>query len=200
MDARTGCPDDYDELFRLYWPTACYIVRNSGIAPEDVQDVASEMLADFIDTNRLAFYDSRKAKFNTFFRNHFRIYVMAKRDKQMTRHRREPYRLEKVVASTEDGDLTWAETEFYAEDPLEAVETSVVVISAMLRSREILVQRSTDKRDYKRFCELVEPQLLLDGRIDRRSMRDALGVSASTLAAMWTEYRAVMGPLVQGCA
>lgn len=211
MDLETGCPDDYSELFQTYFPMMRQIVYRSGIAQEDVQDVAMDILARFIEKDGIAYYDPhrlhdvgenpdiagaryRKAKFKGMLRGFTATYVMQYRDKQMVRHRREPWRLDKNLS--EDGDMTWADSEAYSMDGVADVEVSVVVVSAIKRSREILVERSTKKRDYGRFIDLAVANGLLDYKLDRKALQASLGISASTLTQMLNELRDIMRPLL----
>ena len=183
------------------------------------EDVAMELLRKFLQKDGIAYYDPtrlhdvgdnpevpgaryRRAKFKTMLRGFCQTYVLSERDKQMVRHQREPWRLEKRLNDGSEDGPTWAESDFYAEDPLEIVETQVVVRVAVDRSREILIERSTATRDYKRFCDLIEWQMFVEGRKkpDRKVLQAELGISASTVNAMWKEYKRVIGPMMEGCA
>lgn len=214
MDPVTGCPDDYSELFATYFPMMRQIVYRAGIAQEDVQDVAMDILARFIEKDGIAYYDPhrlhdvgenpdlpgaryRKAKFKGMLRGFTQTYVMQYRDKQMVRHRREPWRLEKSLTSSgADGDMTWADSDAYALDSVADVEVSVVIVSALKRSKEILITKSTKKRDYGRFIDLAVENGLLDYRLDRKALQTSLGISASTLTQMLNELRDIMRPLL----
>jgi hypothetical protein len=211
VDLSTGCPANYDELFSTYFPMMRQIVFRAGIAHEDVEDVAMDILARFIQKDGIDYYDPdrlhdvgenpdlpgaryRKAKFKGMLRGFTQTYVMQYRDKQMVRHRREPWRLEKPV--TPDGTTTWAESEAYSVDTLADTEVSVVIIHALQRSREILVQRSTSKRDYGRFIDLAVEHGFFEGRLDRRSIQAELGISASTMTQMLNTLRSILRPLL----
>lgn len=192
-------------------------IFRAGIASEDVQDVAMDILALFIEKDGINYYDAerlhdvgespdlpgdryRKAKFKGMLRGFTATYVMQYRDKQMTRHRREPWRLQATWAAPhariDNMPTTWEEHEDYAVDPLADVEDAVVLVSAIRRTREILVERSTKKRDYARFIDLLVEHGCLDGRLDRRALQDALGISPSTLTQMINEMRGILRPML----
>lgn len=212
MDAATGCPDTYEELFLTYYPMLREIVARAGIASDDVRDVAMDLLTRFMERDGIAWYDPqylhdtgespdlpgdryRTAKFKAMLRSWASKSVLSFRDKQMVRHRREPWRLEATWTAA-GPDRTWAEHEDYAAEPLADVEVSVVIVHALQRSRRILVGRSTKKRDYARFIDLALQHGLLDGRLDRKALQEALDVSPSTLTQMLNELRGILRPML----
>ena len=210
MDLNSGCPDDYEELFCTYFPLLRKVARDGGIAPEDWEDVATNLLTDFMDRGGLGWYDPnyvvdtgdaprvegdryRKAKFSNMLKRYATLRVRHYRDKQEVRHRREPWRLEAPIGNSE---TTWAESEAYGVEMLEPVETSVTIMSVFDRSRDILITRSTAQRDYARFCDLFEEQVRLDGCPDRRTLQAELGVSPSTVTQMLRDLRSTMALLL----
>lgn len=191
------------------------ICHRAGIASEDCEDVAASILADFMAKDGLNWYDPhrkfdvgenpnipgdryRTARFSNMLRSYASRRVLNYRDKQKVRHRREPWRLEARLTTAHDGDRTWAESEYYAEDTLDAVEDSVVVRLAFQGAREILVQRSTPTRDYDRFITLTLQHGYLDDRVDRKALAVELGISVSTVNQMIKELWKVMRPRLSG--
>lgn len=213
MNDESGCPSDYSELFLTYFPMLRTIVFRNGIAIEDVEDVAMAILADFMEKDGISWYDAEKlhdvgenpdipgdryrtAKFKGMLRSYATKRAWNYRDKQMTRHKKEPWRLEKPL--TDDGDSSWSESERYGVDSLDATEAQVVIRAAFQKTREILVSRSTSKRDYGKFIDLALQYGFLDNALDRRAMQEALHISASTLTQMINDLRNTMRPFVEG--
>lgn len=125
-----------------------------------------------------------------------RTYVMQYRDKQTVRHRREPWRLQTSWMNEEAEEDTWTNSDAYAADPLGDVEISVAISTALRRSRDILVERGTEKRDYERFINLAVQHGYMDGKLDYLALQDVLGVSRSTVTVMLNELRDFMRPLL----
>lgn len=216
MDHETGCPDDYAELFKAYFPMMVGIVAQSGIQRHDVQDVAMDILARFIEKDGISYYDPdhlhdvgespdlpgarfRKAKFKGMLRGFTSTYVMQYRDKQMTRHKREPWRTETPVfiAGLRE-PMTWLELNFAETTTFEILdsEVSVSIRSALKKARELLTTKSTEFRDYPRFVDLCIEHGFFDGKINRKAIELELGVAGSTVAAMIQELRRVLRPLL----
>lgn len=190
------------------------VVATSGIATEDVEDVAMDILARFIEKDGIAYYDPnhlhdvgehpdlpgarlRKAKFKGMLRGFTSIYVMQYRDKQMLRHRREPWRLEKPV--NERGD-TWYETNFseQTEDLTFDAEVSVSLAQCLREAYTYLeAHKSSSIRDYRKFISLCIEHGYLDGKLDRKALAEALGISSSTVTNMVRELRTVLRPLLE---
>lgn len=213
MDQTTGCPDDYTELYQSYFPMMVGIVASSGIQPSDVEDVAMDILARFIEKDGISYYDPehlhdvganpelpgarlRKAKFKGMLRGFTSTYVMQYRDKQMIRHRREPWRLDAPVSKQDEESLTWVE--LAVVDPYEILdsEVSVAIVSALKAAREELLIKSTSYRNYEQFIALCIEHGYLDGKLNRKAMEVLLGISASTISEMLRELRQVLRPLL----
>lgn len=216
MDEQTGCPEDYAELFEAYFPMMIGVVASAGIEPFDVQDVAMDILARFIEKEGLAYYDPeylhdvgdnpqvpgprlRKAKFKGMLRGFTATYVMQYRDKQMTRHRREPWRTDAPVQVEGMREhTTWLEANFADEATYEILdsEVSISIVTALRKAKESLDEKATQYRDYPRFIALCVEHGYLDGRLDRRALERELGVASSTVSAMLKELRTTLRPLL----
>lgn len=157
MDSSTGQPGDYSELFEAYFPMMRGIVAKSGIAPYDVEDVAMDILARFIEKDGLNYFDPNrpqgKSKFKSMLGGFTATYVMQYRDKQMTRHRREPWRLDLpiVVAGK---DTTWGAYNLVVDGWIDSSEVSISIIASIRTARRILETKSHGKRDYGLFVDL----------------------------------------------
>lgn len=212
VDAATGCPDDYTELFIAYFPMMRGIVLKSGIAPEDVEDIAMEILIKFMEKEGLASYDPeklhevsnpdlpgpkyRKAKFRGMLRGFTAIYVMQFRDKQAMRHKKEPYRLEMPVQGE---TLTWGDM-LQAPELIEVSDVALSIRDALTGARRALVDMpKRGKRDLVACFDAAVAGGLLDGVVDRKRLGATLGVSESTVGAMLREIRGILRPLLREC-
>lgn len=211
MDQETGCPEDYAELFEHYFPTMLSVVSAAGIEHRDVPDVAMDILARFIEMDGLNYYDPeklhdvgesprlpgarlRKAKFLSMLRGFTSTYVMQYRDKQIVRHRREPWRTETLVTSRDGETRTWLETHVLdgSYDNLADVEVSVQIIRALKIARAVLIRRNTSTRDYGKLVDVCLRQGLLDGKIPQKTVSAELGVSTTTAKLMMGELRGAL--------
>jgi hypothetical protein len=194
VDASTGLPDDYSELFEQYYPMMYGIVAKSGINRFDVEDVAMDILARFIDKGGLAYFNPAhpKAKFKGMLRGFTSTYVLQYRDKQMIRHRREPWRNETPIGS----ETTWGEVNFRNDFWVDACDVSQSIIDALKQARSILESKNQGKRDYGKFLDLCLMHGFLNGELDRTAIREALGIGGSTLNVMLRELRATLRPLL----
>lgn len=110
-DPVTGCPSDYSDFFASYWPYVKQMVAKAGIASEDVEDVAMEVVAKFIEKDALSYFDpdytvniqgpmrtegsrTRHPRFSSLLKRFCYLYSLTPRDKQEVRHRNVPLRLE----------------------------------------------------------------------------------------------------------
>lgn len=218
MDPKTGCPEDYTELFREYFGMMLWEVSRSGISPEEVQDVTMDILARFIEKDGISYYDPnhlhdvgespelpgarfRKAKFKGMLRGFTRTYVMAYRDKQMTRHRREPWRTDTPVWKPGAKEsVSWLEATFgddpEADDALIDSEISMALVQALREARSLLTPKTTVTRDYTAFIAACVKFGYLDGKLDRPAMMLELGISKGILNAMLREFRQTLRPLL----
>ncbi len=218
MDPKTGCPEDYTELFREYFGMMTWEVSRSGIAYEDVQDVTMDILARFIEKDGISYYDPehlhdvgespdlpgaryRKAKFKGMLRGFTRTYVMAYRDKQMTRHRREPWRCDTPIWHHGAKEpVSWLEATFgddpEADDALIDSEVSMAIVQALREVRSRLDHKSTLTRDYTAFIDACVRSGYLDGKLDRQKIMDELGISKGILNVMLREFRQTLRPIL----
>lgn len=198
MDAATGLPGDYSELFDQYFPMMCGVVAKSGISHFDVEDVAMDILARFIQKDGLDYYDpgsAGKTKFKGMLRGFTATYVMQYRDKQMIRHRREPWRNEQPYVLAGKA-TTWGELHYRDDYWMDACDVSRTIIDALKKARSILESKTVGKRDYSVFLDLCIKHGFLEGELDRMAIRKALGIGSSTLNVMLRELRATLRPLL----
>lgn len=208
MDPATGCPNDYDELYRAYYPLILFVVQKSGIVKDDVEDVAMEILVKFIERNGIAYYDPgyvmdtgarpevagpryRRTTFRRMIYGFASTYVLALRDKQMGRHTREVYCLDAPVAETEAvlGDHLLVQPE-----PTGEIDTRLAVGSALPRAARLVQKtRGTPVRDYRKFCVEYLREYEATGKAPKRKhMSDRLGVSPQTYRSMVQDFQSTL--------
>src|SRR5215216_488189 len=93
-------PGSYDELFRNYYPFVVGLVGKQGIAVDNREDVASEILLRFYERDFLNEFNPDltfevkgrivRARFKSFLSAFVVNYVRSHRDRQNLRLRREP--------------------------------------------------------------------------------------------------------------
>lgn len=210
MNTATGCPDNYSEMFERYFGMVRSVVTKSGIAPEDVEDVAMEIIAKFIQKEGLESYDptrlhevknprtagpaKRTARFSSMLRGFAATYVLQHRDKQAIRHRKEPYRLEKPVMLETGEQTSWGAL-MKAPELIDAAETSLSIMEAVCRTRAALAEYpQRGRRDVVACFDAAVRDGLLDGKVDRRKIGTELGVSESTVGSMMREIRTELRP------
>lgn len=207
MTAVLGCPNGYDEVFAEYFPMMRGIVAKSMITPDDVEDVAMDILLRFIQKDGLNYFDLSKVTipgtearvFRGMLKGFTATYVMQYRDKQMTRHRREPWRNETpvVIKGTRD-PVSWLEANFSETTSWELLDAEVAVDirNALLKAKAVLAKKTTKHRDYAAFVTLCIEQGFLDGKLDRKAIQSSLGVSAATVTDMLKELKKALRPLL----
>jgi hypothetical protein len=228
MDARTGCPTGdhlftaYEELFTAYFDMVKAIVYRSGIAPEDVEDVSMEIITTFMKKGALEKYDPnmkhviknpvtpggnvRTAKFKGMLSGFTRVYVMAHRDKQMMRHRKEPFRLEhrfdEDISDSDQSDNGFDYVQAAStSNPIEQHELSLSIRGAVLAARKEIVLRQAardaaktrSKKNLVACFDLLVSEGWMSGRITRLEASIRLGVSETSVGTMIKEIKQVLG-------
>jgi hypothetical protein len=143
LTTKTGCPEDYGQLFEHYFGFMKSLVARAGIVPADVEDVSMDILTKFMAKDALSWYDGEKlhelkgplrtegprvrtAKFQALLRSFVNLYVRQHLDKQRIRLRREAVSLSIVSDDdTENSGLLAAQNERLLED-LRASEVDLI--------------------------------------------------------------------------
>jgi len=134
IDSATGCPDDYAGLYTHYFGVMRSLVAKAGIAPQDVEDVTSEILAKMVEKDIIGWYDPdklfdtgpnprikgerfRTAKFGSLLRRFVLLYVRSHLDKQERASRRE------VLIAFGDAD---SHTDYFESESFSSGEDQVI--------------------------------------------------------------------------
>lgn len=207
MDSATGQPDDYQELYECYFPMICKTVSTAGIIPDEVEDVAMDILTKFLSKDGLNFYDPsllhdtgrvpthpgprfRPARFASMLRGFVKIYVLDYRDKQV---RRATYEVISLDSSVSDDGVSLGEV---LDAGVEStVEKDVCIRQVVGRGSEQVRSLKSGSRDYTALMEVALEQGLLDGVLHRGRIAAELGVSVSTVGVMLREMREILHPL-----
>lgn len=192
-------PTSYAELFDRYYDYVIYIVKRSGIREQDAEDVASEILAKFYEKDFLAKFTPEEwyannrdefgsrphkmPKFRGFLRAFVSKYVLQWRDKQHTRDRKEPHRCEEMVPGTTATylDLLGPTTKL---DSTVEYEDYVRSVRAHLSSLP-----KTGWRDLERAFTMMVGQIEQTGRVSRRELAIAFGVSETAVYQLVSDVR-----------
>lgn len=212
MDAVSGCPDDYAELFEVYWPMMKKTVAHAGIAKEDVEDVTMEILTKFMEKGGLDHYDPnyivdvgshpevagprrRPAKFGSMLRGFTSTYVLALRDKQKIKHHRETHRLDALVNPDEDTEFI----DFLSlPEPQREVDTRAAITYSLNKTAALMRAKSTSRRNYEALCTYVVEETYVTARLPRRdALCSMLGVSTATMRSMLCDYQSTLAEVAQ---
>lgn len=191
-------PANYDELYRDYFDLTCGLVRRAGIRPVDVEDVAMDIIAKFIERDFLPKFDAdatfdtasgrRKTKFSTFYSGFVSRYVLQHRDRQMTRDRKEPVRLFTPVG--EDG-ATWVDVYGPTDDHLMDTLDATAVYDQYLRDA-VAHLNTLEVRGIRNLPEIflmVVDQVVEEGRVDRKAIAAHYGVSDTAICHAFRDLR-----------
>jgi hypothetical protein len=145
------------------------------------------MLHDVGENPRVPGERLRPARFSSFLRSFVVKSVLAHRDKQAVRTRREPTRLETPVAVSEDGSvLSWADV----FSPVNEIPTDVEFWDWIRSARDYLLTRpQKGKRDLVRCFEAIVRQVVANGVVNRREIVDEFGCSDTAVFLMFKDLR-----------
>lgn len=219
MDAATGCPTGdrlftaYEELFTTYFDMVKMLVQKAGIQPVEVEDVAMEIIAKFIEKNGLENYDPHRtfsradlhganrgwsgyskpktAKFKGMLQGFTRVYVMSHRDKQKAKAYREPLRLEKIMP---DGN-EWGANIVDSSDIYDDCEVRVSVQNAVARARFELMVREEEQGQGDRLTSVFDVMIqenYMGGRLTQKAVAERLDMSAAAVGVIFREIKTVL--------
>jgi hypothetical protein len=206
LTSASGAPKDYEELFVHYIGFVKAKVARAGIDSQDVEDVASEILLRFMERDGLSWYDPdrlfdtgtnprvpgerfRPAKFQGLLNSFVGKYVMAYRDKQNLKRRREPIRNETPISDTAMWIEVYAETHAVTPDLDGVLDARDMVKSVYGYLGTLPVHGS---RDLPRAFKMCVEQMTLDGKIDRKAMCAEFGVSESVVCSIFRDMRVAL--------
>lgn len=208
-------PKDLEQLFEDHMGLVKGLVRKAHINPEDVEDVASDILVKFIEKGFLEKYDETKefatesgmktARFQGFLTGFVNKYVRQYLDKQATKTRKEPIRCEMPVGRAEDGAPSlWIEVygpqHIKTPNSIEELESDLDFAAAIRTAfdhlKAIPVRGS---RDLSLVFQRVVEQVLTTGQVDRRAIakelpdgKGSIGVSDTAMCLIFKDLRAAL--------
>lgn len=188
-------PSDYAQVWvEFYEPTKRW-VRAKGVPDNEVEDVAQDVMAKFMEKDGLAFYDPRKvfdtgthtqripgarmrrATFSGYMRSFVAIYCLNYRDKVLkTLHREGTFRLDAPMA--EDSTVTWLDS-LVVEGDMEDTAVAGADCSAVI-SLGIVAMRKRDS--VRREAEAARTRL----RARPWALEDGFAVVADSMANFGT--------------
>jgi DNA-directed RNA polymerase specialized sigma24 family protein len=196
----TSAPSSYDELFRTYYAFVVGLVGKQGIAPDNREDVASEILLRFYERDFLAEFDPSltfevkgkvvKARFKSFLSAFVVNYVRSHRDRQNLRMKREPLIVDSVPtmdfvgpspssnylsSKSCAGDSSFYEDDYSALDEEELVE--------FLRAYLTQVPRKSrqDQCDLLALFDAVVTQIRNNGKYSVKELQAIFNVSPTAI-------------------
>lgn len=212
IDTVSGAPENYQELFEEYWGFVKAHVARAGIAPQDVEQVAMDIMTTFLAKDALSWYDPemlhdtealagrpkqaviagprmRKARFSSFLGRFVNLYVRQHKDKQNTRSFKEPIRCEQPVLVGDGEALSWLDRngpETGLESDLEH-DDWVGSVADYLDELEV-----RGKRDLARLFRMLVEQANNDGVANRKAIAAEFQVSDTAVCHMVKDLRVAL--------
>jgi DNA-directed RNA polymerase specialized sigma24 family protein len=196
----TTAPESYDELFRNYYSFVVGLVGKQGIAPDNREDVASEILLRFYERDFLNEFNPDlsfevngkvvKARFKSFLSAFVVNYVRSHRDRQNLRAKREPLTIDggyvEAISDIGDSGVTplpkavAGETFFYEDDYSGLYEKELV---SYLRDYLSKVPRKSrqDQCDLVRLFDAVVCQARTNGKYSVKELQRIFNVSPTAI-------------------
>ncbi len=179
-----SAPQDYAELFRLYYPYVCNLVRRAGIDENNKEDVASEILLKFMDHDCLAQFDptrtftyngrTHRAKFGTFLSRFVAAYVRGHKDRQDVQAKREPLYCDQNLSTgteTERWVTVYGPTEGDISEAVLDLVTFQEIVNEWKRHLATVPKRfDKDTADLPAILDSIAAQVLDKGVWDVPSM------------------------------
>lgn len=192
-------PADYAALYTAYQPIIVGLIKQRGVPPEHVDDVAAEIMLkliergvlDLFDPQMLYLYgtDFRPARFKTFITRHVMLYARGQRDKVFRRANRE---MQGFDEPRTDG-TTWLDDlvqdaghEDWVLDRMDIAET-ISGIRAYLA--EVEPRSKYDTLDLVWLFDRIVAQLMETGRFNAQELCQEIGVS-TTAFYTWRRWLA----------
>lgn len=192
----TSAPENYAELFRLYYHYVVNLVNKHGIHDSNKEDVASEILTRFMERGFLDKFDPslvfehdgklKPARFKQFLSKFVLTYVMGHCDKQRRIQRREWQIIDMSIGGSVIGDGNgavngvWGKSDWgsvfgeRSESHEDAVLDAIMEeeLSAGLRRYLCTVPRrsATDLCDLPALFDAVRAQALATGFVDLKQL------------------------------
>jgi len=191
-----SAPKSYEDLFRTYYTFVVHLVGKQGIAPDNREDVASEILLRFYERDFLNEFNPAltfvvngkqvKARFKSFLSAFVVNYVRSHRDRQNLRARREPLLIDgAATANGSDGGSYYTvidrgDGSAYEDDYSALYEEELV---AKLRSYLMTVPRKSrqDQCDLVKLFDAVVDQVRKNGKYSVKELQAIFDVSPTAI-------------------
>lgn len=176
-------PSSYEELYRNYYSFVVGLVGKHGIAPDNREDVASEILLRFYERDFLNEFNPElsfevngklvKARFKSFLSAFVVNYVRSHRDRQNLRIKREPLIVDAPAT-------TMSDPEHYEDDYSAIYEEELVV---KIREYLATVPRKSrqDQCDLLALFDAVVRQVRINGKYSVKDLQTQFGVSPTAI-------------------
>ena len=195
VDATTGKPSTYEDLYLAYHRMIRSIIAKTGIPSTEQDDAVSWILVTLIEKDILAMYDPEKihtipdgerlsnpgprkrpARFSSLLRRFVYLYALQYRDK--------------IVSASR-------------QQPVDPIDSTILASQVAPDSPEDCVERMAAKQELGTIFQALEdyPHLLRTLRVSlespdltRQGLAIALGVSPSTVTHHFAQVRRIVGP------
>ncbi len=188
-----SAPPNYAVLFRDYHAVIIGRVKQKGVPPEHVEDVASEILLklyqrdilDLFDPGMVYLYgtDFKPARFRSFITRHVDLYIRGQYDKVCRRNRREGSPL------FEDCEDDGAVVNGHEDDVLDRLETVEMISGLRAYLADVPRRSQYDTLDLVWLFDLINSQVQETGRFNAQELCREIGVS-TTAFYTWRRWLA----------
>jgi hypothetical protein len=187
-------PSGPDELFTQYYGYVRKIVGGTPmIAPQDVEDVAMEIMTRLLERDVAGMFDPAmlfshgdrqvSAKFRTFLTAQVQLYVKGQRDKLGRQRKRELL----IIDTPSDGGASWADVFGGSEDDLSGLDAAEWVRQARSFLATVPKRSDRDNCDLVRLFDALIIQAASTGIVSMTETAARLGVSAFVIGR-WVQW------------
>ncbi len=198
---KSAVPQDYAELFRLYYDFVVRLVSIKGIDDANKEDVASDLLVRFIQRRSLEKFDPsltfmrdgelRPANFRTYLSAFVESYVRGYRDRQQKNKTRESLILDVPVESPNNGGrVSWVELNAFEygkslpshEDDVVSLVVQENMVASLRAYLATIPKRSAgDQCDLVALLDAIVAQIRATGEYSVEALREKFGVSSTSM-------------------
>lgn len=191
-----SAPKDYAELFRRYYPYVVNLVNKNGIADDNKEDVASEILARFFERGFLEKFDPalvfsyagqpRPARFKSFLSKFVLTYVRGHYDKQKRLRTREIMLCDHVMSGFYGIGVRWVDVYGEAhpdhqDEVLEGWMERQLVVGLRNFLADVPRKSVYDRCDLVALFDAVMVQVRDKGEYDITELKEIFGVSSTAM-------------------
>lgn len=182
-------PASYEELYRNYYSFVVGLVGKNGIAPDNREDVASEILLRFYERDFLNEFDPSltfevngkivKARFKSFLSAFVVNYVRSHRDRQNLRAKREPLLVDAAARDDSQVSPSWQIVPY--EDDYSSLYEEELVDSLRAYLRTVPKKSRQDQCDLPKLFDAVVEQIRTNGKYSVKELQAIFGVSPTAI-------------------